>query len=63
MSAEVGFTYGIGKKIVGYRSDLRAAGENIGLKVNLQLQMFIKSGGAIVTSLKELKRLIERFRD
>jgi nucleoside 2-deoxyribosyltransferase len=62
VAAEVGFAYGIGKKIIGYRGDFRIAGENIGLKVNLQLQSFIEnSRGIIVTSLEELKRLLERF--
>ncbi len=62
VAAEVGFAYGIGKKIIGYRGDFRIAGENLGLKVNLQLQTFIEnSHGTIVTSLKELERLLERF--
>jgi nucleoside 2-deoxyribosyltransferase len=60
VSAETGFAYALGKKVIGYRGDFRMSGENIGCKVNLQLQYFIESsGGRIVTSLDELPRALE----
>jgi len=59
VSVETGFAYALGKKVIGYRGDFRMSGENIGCKVNLQLQYFIESsGGTIVTSLDELSRAL-----
>ncbi|MUW13440.1 2-deoxyribonucleoside glycosidase [Halorubrum sp. CBA1125] len=50
-SAEIGYAYGIGTPIVGYRTDSRTAGENEGLVVNLQVEYFIwDSGGSIVSA-------------
>lgn len=54
-SAEIGYAYGIGKKIYGYRTDFRYSGDNFGSKVNLQVEYFINaSGGKIFNSLDEL---------
>jgi nucleoside 2-deoxyribosyltransferase len=51
-AAEIGFAAALGKKILGYRSDFRLAGDNEGALVNLQVQYFIeRSGGEIFSSL------------
>ncbi len=54
-ASEVGYAYGLGKKIIGLRSDIRHAGENEACMVDLQVEYFIhNSGGEIVRSLEEL---------
>lgn len=54
-ASEVGFAYAVGKRIYGYRGDLRRAGDNEGSTVNLQLEYWIEnSGGCIVTDLDGL---------
>ena len=54
-AAEIGYAFARGKRIVGYRSDLRRAGENEGVRVNLQVEHFVRaSGGTVVTTLDEL---------
>ena len=54
-ASEIGFGVALGKKVVGYRSDFRLSGDNIGATVNLQVEYFIKSsGGKIVRSLNEV---------
>jgi len=59
VAAEVGFAYGIGKKVIGYRGDFRQTGDNIGCKVNLQLEFFIEeSGGEVVGSIGELREIL-----
>jgi len=51
-AAEIGFAFALKKRIVGYRSDFRLAGDNDGAIVNLQVEYFIReSGGTIVTEL------------
>lgn len=53
-AAEIGFAYRCGKPIIGWRSDLRQAGENEAAPINLQVAYFIEaSGGCIVTTLNE----------
>ncbi len=60
VAAEVGFAHALSKKVIGYRGDFRLSGENIGARVNLQVQYFIeKSGGKIALSLRELETLLE----
>jgi nucleoside 2-deoxyribosyltransferase len=51
-AAEIGYAFARGRRIVGYRSDARLAGDNEGAIVNLQVEYFIRaSGGTIVTRL------------
>jgi nucleoside 2-deoxyribosyltransferase len=53
-ASEVGFAYGLGKKIIGYRSDFRLCGDNASATVNLQVQYFIEaSGGGIYSTLSD----------
>ncbi len=64
VAAEVGFAYAIGKRILGYRSDLRQAGENVACRLNMQVQFFIEnSGGIIVSSLDELRLCLSKSAD
>ncbi len=54
-AAEIGYAFARGKRIVGYRGDVRRAGENDGVLVNLQVEHFIRaSGGTIATALDDL---------
>jgi nucleoside 2-deoxyribosyltransferase len=57
VASEIGLAYALKKRIIGYRSDLRLSGENLGAVVNLQLEYFIHgSGGKIIRNLEELKQ-------
>lgn len=58
-AAEVGYAAARGKPIVGVRDDLRLAGDNAGVSVNLQVEYFIRStGGSIAPDLEQgLQRL------
>jgi nucleoside 2-deoxyribosyltransferase len=61
VAAEIGYAYALGKKIIGYRSDTRLTGDNIGAKVNLQIEYFIyNSGGQIVTNIRDLKETLRK---
>ena len=62
-ASEIGYAAALGKKIVGFRSDFRLAGDNIGSIINLQVEYFIKmTGGKIYNSIEdsilELKALL-----
>lgn len=62
-AAEIGYAAGIGKRIIGYRSDFRPSGDNEGAAVNLQVEYFIrKTGGKIVSDLKSLERALRAIR-
>ena len=55
-AAEIGYAFGRGLPIIGYREDIRLAGDNIGVPVNLQVNYFLKqSSGTLVTSLEALE--------
>ncbi|PKL18364.1 MAG: 2-deoxyribonucleoside glycosidase [Spirochaetae bacterium HGW-Spirochaetae-5] len=61
-ASEIGFGYAMNKKICGYRSDFRRAGDNEGAIVNLQVEYFIlNSGGRIVSDLLELENELRRI--
>jgi len=63
-ASEIGYAYGAGKLIVGYRSDFRLSSDNEGSKVNLQVEYFIrKSGGDIVTSIDNFDRILKLLED
>jgi nucleoside 2-deoxyribosyltransferase len=54
-AAEIGYAYGLGKRIYGLRTDFRLAGDNSGTIVNLQVQYFIEaSGGSVETTIDGL---------
>ena len=58
-AAEIGYAFARGKPIVGYRGDVRLAGDNEAAVVNLQVEYFIRaSGGTIVTRLSALPRAL-----
>jgi nucleoside 2-deoxyribosyltransferase len=61
-AAEVGFSFALGKKILGYRGDFRLAGDNDGAVINLQVEYFIRaSGGDIVSSMGAVPGAIKRI--
>ena len=63
-ASEIGYAYGTGKLIVGYRGDFRLSSDNEGGIVNLQVEYFIrKSGGDIVTSLENFDKILRLFED
>ena len=54
-ASEIGYGFGMGKRIYGLRTDFRATGENEGGLVNLQVRYFIDaSGGTVVTTVDDL---------
>lgn len=60
VAAEIGYGAGRGKKIVGYRTDLRCGGENPGSAINIQVEYFIKkTGGDIVDDLDAIVILLQ----
>jgi nucleoside 2-deoxyribosyltransferase len=55
-AAEIGYAFGRGKLILGYRGDFRLSADNEGSTVNLQVEYFIRqSGGAIVERYADLE--------
>jgi nucleoside 2-deoxyribosyltransferase len=62
-AAEIGYAFGRGKPIVGYRGDFRLAGDNEGAVVNLQVEYFVRaSGGTVVARLADVPRALSRAR-
>lgn len=60
VASEIGYAYAKGKRIVGYRSDFRLTGDNIGTTVNIQVEFFInRSGGIITSDLKNLFKFLQ----
>jgi nucleoside 2-deoxyribosyltransferase len=54
-ASEIGYAYGLGKRVYGLRTDVRQSGENEGALVNLQVRYFIDhSGGTVVTTIDDL---------
>jgi nucleoside 2-deoxyribosyltransferase len=61
-AAEIGYAYGLGKRIYGLRTDFRLTGENEVSVVNLQVRYFIDdSGGTLVTTVDELLPLLKSW--
>jgi nucleoside 2-deoxyribosyltransferase len=60
-AAEIGYACALGRPVVGWRGDLRSAGDNEGAVVNLQVQWFVeRSGGRIERTLEAaLDALVE----
>lgn len=55
-AAEIGYAFGRGKLILGYRGDFRLSADNEGGTVNLQVEYFIRrSGGVIVERYADLE--------
>ena len=56
-ASEVGFAAALGRRIYGYRGDMRRSGDNEASVVNLQVQYWIEQGGGcIVATLDDLRR-------
>ncbi len=54
-ASEIGFAAGLGKPSFGLRTDSRLAGDNLGSRVNLQVEYWIEDGGGrVVTEVTEL---------
>lgn len=52
-AAEIGYAAALGRVVVGWRSDVRTAGDNEGAIVNLQVQHFVEvTGGTVERSLE-----------
>jgi nucleoside 2-deoxyribosyltransferase len=49
-AVEIGYASALGRPIVGWRSDLRVAGDNEATPVNLQVQHFISATGGVIVS-------------
>lgn len=61
-AAEIGYGFGLGKRIYGLRTDFRLTGENEVSVVNLQVRYFIdESGGTLVTTIDALIPLLEMW--
>lgn len=61
-AAEIGYGYGLGKRIYGLRTDFRLTGENEVAVVNLQVRYFIDaSGGTLVTAVDALLPLLREW--
>ena len=62
-ASEIGYAFGRGKLIVGYRGDFRLSADNEGSTVNLQVEFFIReSGGAIVSRYEDLEAHLRPLR-
>jgi nucleoside 2-deoxyribosyltransferase len=54
-ASEIGFAAGLGKPSFGLRTDSRLAGDNLGSRVNLQVEYWIEHGGGrVVTEVADL---------
>ncbi|MEH6823257.1 MAG: nucleoside 2-deoxyribosyltransferase [Motiliproteus sp.] len=59
-AAEIGYGFARGKRIFGYRGDFRLSCDNLGSRVNLQVEYFIQaSGGEIYTQFEQLLVALE----
>ena len=59
-ASEIGFAFALGKPIWGLRGDMRWSGDNLGSRINLQVEYFITAGGGkILFSLKDLRSWID----
>ena len=54
VATEIGYAYGRGKRVIGYRGDCRFATEVRSCRVNMQVETFIeRSGGRVHDSLED----------
>lgn len=61
-ASEIGYAFANGKKILGYRGDIRLCGDNEGAVVNLQVEYFItESGGKIIRDFKEIPKMLSEL--
>ena len=60
-AAEIGYASALRKRIIGYRGDVRRSGEHPSVKVNLQVEYFIRAnGGTIVETLEGLTDAVKK---
>lgn len=61
-ASEIGFAAGLGKPSFGLRTDSRLAGDNLGSRVNLQVEYWIEAGGGrIVGDLDDLLAVVRAW--
>ena len=61
-ASEIGYAFARGKRIYGYRGDIRRAGDAEGVVVNLQVQYWIvESGGEIVEKVDDLLKALAKW--
>jgi len=59
-ASEIGYAFGRGKRIYGYRGDFRLTGENEAASINIQVQYWIEqSGGTIVGTIQDLLNILD----
>ena len=56
-AAEIGYMYGKGKTCYGLRTDFRIISDNVGSKINLQVEYFCKGIALNLEQLQELLKL------
>lgn len=61
-AAEIGWAAAKGVLIVGWRTDLRRAGDHGGTEVNLQVQHFIERAGGVVVANRPLSDAVAALR-
>lgn len=59
-ASEIGFAAGLGKSSFGLRTDSRLAGDNLGSRVNLQVEYWIEAGGGRIVG--DVDALVEAVR-
>lgn len=63
-ASEIGFAAGLGKPSFGLRTDSRLAGDNLGSRVNLQVEYWIEHGGGqVVTEIAALLAAVQAWLD
>ncbi len=62
-ASEIGYAAGIGRLVVGYRTDVRTSGDNIAAPLNLQILHLIEMSGGLLTTTVEhaIEELIARL--
>jgi nucleoside 2-deoxyribosyltransferase len=60
-ASEIGFAAGLGKPSFGLRTDSRLAGDNLGSRVNLQVEYWIEAGGGQIVG--DTAALLAALRD
>lgn len=61
-ASEIGYAFARGKKILGYRGDIRLTGDNEGATVNLQVEYFItQSGGEIINNYNDIPKYLSKI--
>lgn len=61
-AAEIGYAAALGKRIFSFRGDFRQTGDNVGARVNLQVQYFIETcGGGVENNIDKCFEQIKNW--